>query len=292
VLANLLNNAAKYTDEGGDIWLNAGREGRQAVLSVRDTGAGIAATLLPRVFELFAQAERTLDRSQGGLGIGLTLVKLLVEMHDGTVEARSGGLGQGAEFIVRLPLRESTGAVPSAASADTQLISNGQSPGRPGGPGGPDGPDGPDGQSSGEQSPGSQDGNTEQRRTGRPRQGALRVLVVDDNVDAADSTAMLLSLDGYETHSVHSAQAALESAPSFNPDVVLLDIGLPEMDGYDVAQRLREQAAGAPMALIALTGYGQPADRDRATQAGFDEFLVKPVEPAVLNGLLRSLRSR
>jgi CheY-like chemotaxis protein len=119
----------------------------------------------------------------------------------------------------------------------------------------------------------------------------MRVLVVDDNIDAADSTAMLLSLDGYDTHSVHSAHAALETATSFKPDVVLLDIGLPEMDGYDVARRLRALSEGAPAAIIALTGYGQPSDRHRATQAGFDEFLVKPVEPGVLNGLLKALRT-
>ena len=255
VLANLLNNAAKYTDEGGDIWLEADREGEFAVLQVRDTGAGIAATLLPRIFELFAQAERTLDRSQGGLGIGLTLVKLLVEMHGGSVEARSAGLGEGAAFVVRLPISESTGATPPAMNADA-----------------------------------TDSATTSPTRTEDSEAGPMRILVVDDNVDAADSTAMLLSLDGYETHSVHSARAALEAVTSIKPDVVLLDLGLPEMDGYDVARRLRALTEGAPPTLIALTGYGQPSDRDRATEAGFDEFLVKPVEPEVLNGLLQSLR--
>jgi signal transduction histidine kinase len=255
VLANLLNNAAKYTDEGGQIWLGGSLEAGQAVLRVRDTGAGIAPSLLPRVFELFAQAERTLDRSQGGLGIGLTLVKLLIEMHGGTVEARSAGLGQGAEFIVRLPLADASSAVlDTSASA------------------------GP-----------SNETATIAQPQGRLA-GAMRIMVVDDNVDAADSIALLLSLEGYETHSVHSARAALDTAASIKPDVVLLDIGLPEMDGYDVARRLRRLAHGVPVIIIALTGYGQPADRDRASQAGFDEFLVKPVEPAVLSGLLKSLQ--
>jgi PAS domain S-box-containing protein len=262
VLANLLNNAAKYTDEGGEIWLDARREGNQAVLRVRDTGAGIPATLLPRVFELFAQAERTLDRSQGGLGIGLTLVKLLVEMHGGSVEARSdGGPGEGAEFIVRLPSSE------DAAAASFEPFAP-------------------------EPTPASQSlarATAARPPPARRPPGALRILIVDDNVDAADSTAMLLGLDGYETHSVHSARAALEVASSISPDVVLLDIGLPEMDGYEVARRLRSLPQGAPSMIVALTGYGQPADRERASLAGFDEFLVKPVKTSVLNGLLRSI---
>jgi PAS domain S-box-containing protein len=263
VLANLLNNAAKYTDEGGEIWLEANLESGQAVLRVRDTGAGIAATLLPRVFELFAQAERTLDRAQGGLGIGLTLVKLLVEMHGGTVEAKSPGLGQGAEFIVRLPSDCNATAPPLSADAPASVAAARLLA------------DGP---------------QRVQPRAVERNGGTMRILIVDDNVDAADSTAMLLSLEGYETHSVHSAHAALEAAVAIKPDVVLLDIGLPEMDGYDVARRMRALIHGEPTTIIALTGYGQPADRDRAAHAGFDEFLVKPVEPAVLNGLLKSLQ--
>ena len=245
VLANLLNNAAKYTDEGGDIWLEAHQESAQAQLRVRDSGAGIAPWLLPRVFELFTQAERTLDRAQGGLGIGLTLVKLLVEMHGGNVEAVSAGLGQGAEFIVRLPLK-------SGSSASVERVGT-------------------------------------RGRGAVQEEEPMRVLVVDDNVDAADSTAMLLSMDGYDAHSVHSAQAALEAAETLKPDVVLLDIGLPEMDGYDVAKKLRALRQNARPTIVALTGYGQPADRDRAARAGFDEFLVKPVELEALSGLLKSL---
>ena len=266
VLSNLLNNAAKYTDEGGDIWLEAQFEGQEAVLRVRDTGAGIAPSLLPRVFELFAQAERTLDRSQGGLGIGLTLVKLLVEMHGGTVEAKSPGLGAGAEFVVRLPASEAVRAHTDDNSTEAQAADNGA------------------------EAHTAESTETWPVEVGNRQDNAMRILVVDDNVDAADSTALLLSLDGYETQSVHSAKAALEAAVSMKPDVVLLDIGLPEMDGYDVAKRLRAQTQGSVPTIVALTGYGQPADRDRAARAGFDEFLVKPVEPAVLNGLLKSLR--
>jgi PAS domain S-box-containing protein len=250
VVANLLNNAAKYTEEGGQIWLDARVEGGMVVISVRDTGFGIPPALLPRIFDLFTQAERTLDRSQGGLGIGLTLVRRLVEMHGGTVEARSEGVGKGSEFIVRLPL------LPLPELVDGSRLEL-QAP--------------PSG-------------------TGQER--GLRILVVDDNVDAAESIAMLLSMQGHETQSVHSARAALEAVPSFLPDVVLLDIGLPEMDGYEVARRLRSQHSNAieRMRLVAVTGYGQPEDRERAKEAGFDRHLVKPVEPDALNEFLRSLR--
>ena len=307
VLANLLNNAAKYTDEQGQIWLEASLEDSQAVVRIRDTGVGIAPTLLPRIFDLFAQSERTLDRSQGGLGIGLTLVKLLVEMHGGTVQASSAGLGAGSEFVVRLPVRPvaTDVVVDSAAPGDampgdstsgdavTHDVMSG---------------DGVVGDAvahdvmSGDGAGGdavthdvmSGDGAVgdavPQPETVVAPSGAVRILVVDDNVDAADSTAMLLNMDGYETRSVHSAKAALEAAVTMRPDVVLLDIGLPEMDGYDVARRMRALTDASPPTIIAVTGYGQPADRDRATRAGFDEFLVKPVEPAVLRRLLKSLQ--
>ncbi len=246
VIANLLNNAAKYTDEGGNIWLEARVEGQQATISVRDTGVGIAPALLPRVFDLFTQAERTLDRAQGGLGIGLTIVKRLVEMHDGSIEARSDGVAKGAEFIVRLPIlgQQQFVAPTGARPADATV------------------------------------------------RAPLRILIVDDNVDAADSIAMLLEMEGHKTLTVNGAQEALVAADTFRPDVVLLDIGLPEMDGYEVARRLRATNAIERMRLVAVTGYGQPADRKRAADAGFDEHLVKPVEPSVLNELLRSLQPR
>jgi signal transduction histidine kinase/ActR/RegA family two-component response regulator len=275
VIANLLNNAAKYTDEGGEIWVEASQVRSQVVVRVKDTGAGIAPSLLAHVFELFTQAERTLDRSQGGLGIGLTLVKQLVEMHGGSVEVHSEGLGKGAEFVVKLPALDPYREIAPALEAIE------------------DAPPAP-------QVPAQAEPETAEHAAGEREEGgdvavhdttaSMRVLVVDDNVDAADSTAMLLSLDGFDAHSVHSAQAALDAVASLKPDVVLLDIGLPEMDGYDVAKRLKDLPAGTTPAIIALTGYGQPADRVRAASAGFDEFLVKPVEPEVLNGLLRSLR--
>ncbi|MEJ1966331.1 MAG: ATP-binding protein [Gammaproteobacteria bacterium] len=248
VLSNLLNNAAKYTDEGGQIRLDATTDEGIVTLRLRDTGAGIDPDLLPHVFDLFTQAERTPDRAQGGLGIGLTLVKRLVEMHGGTVEARSEGFGSGAELIVRLPvlastsepLTRSTLRVPVVAPADAR---------------------------------------------------SLRILIVDDNVDAADSIAMLLSMEGHETRSVNTARAALLAVPDFKPEVVLLDIGLPEMDGYEVARHLRSQGSAHRMRLVAVTGYGQPADRLRAHEAGFDEHMVKPVEPTVLQDFLRAVQS-
>jgi PAS domain S-box-containing protein len=246
VISNLLNNAAKYTDDGGQIRLDAAVDNGMVTIRVRDTGLGIEPQLLPHIFDLFTQAERTPDRSEGGLGIGLTLVKRLVELHGGTVEAHSEGLGSGAEFIVRLPALASTtqpvekARVPVAAPADAR---------------------------------------------------SLRILVVDDNVDAADSIAMLLSMEGHETRAVNTARAALLTVPEFKPEVVLLDIGLPEMDGYEVARRLRAQNGRHRMRLVAVTGYGQPADRRRAHAAGFDEHMVKPVEPTALQDFLRIVQS-
>jgi CheY-like chemotaxis protein len=248
VLANLLNNAAKYMDEGGQIWLDVWAEGGEVVLRVRDTGPGISRKLLPHVFDLFTQAERTLDRSQGGLGIGLTLVKLLVEMHGGSVEARNTDTGSGAELIVRLPASAAIPTPPSGEQTRDSSVSNASA------------------------------------------EKALKVLVVDDNVDAADSIALLLTIDGFNALSVHGAVAALDTVDSFKPDVVLLDIGLPVMDGYEVARRLRSHIPIEDMRIVALSGYGQRADRERAVQAGFDDYLVKPVEPTVLSQFLRSLQ--
>ena len=248
VIANLLNNAAKYTDDGGQIRLETALEGEHIAIRVRDTGLGIAPGLLPHVFDLFTQADRTLDRAEGGLGIGLTLVKRLVEMHGGRVEARSEGLGRGAEFIVWLPVLDSQqdGAAEVAPLLATVPSEEGAQ--------------------------------------------SLRILIVDDNVDAADSIAMLLGMEGHQTRTVNTARAALLAVPDFEPDVVLLDIGLPEMDGYEVARRLRSQNGRHDMRLVAVTGYGQPGDRRRSQAAGFDEHLVKPVEPALLNEMLRRVR--
>jgi PAS domain S-box-containing protein len=240
VIANLLNNATKYTEKGGRITLRAGREGSEAVVRVSDTGAGIPADVLPRVFDLFAQAERTLDRAQGGLGIGLTLVKSLVEQHGGRVEAFSEGPGHGSEFVVRLPLpKDPLPVAPSSVA-----------------------------------------------RPPTAAKTAGRILVVDDNADAADTLAMLLTVRGYDVRVARDGPAALGAARDFRPELVLLDIGLPGMDGYAVARQLRAGHATSPLRLVALTGYGREEDRRRSAEAGFDHHLVKPVAPEVLLGIL------
>ncbi len=240
VLVNLLNNAAKYTEPGGKIWLSAERLGNDCVLKVKDTGIGISAEMLPRIFELFVQADRSLDRAQGGLGIGLTLVTRLVQMHGGTVEAHSGGIGQGSEFVVRLR------AVPEVAGLKPE------------------------------------DAPAQQPKPGK----ALRILVVDDNVDTAESLAMLLRLSGHDVKTEHTGLKGLQLAVSQKPDVVLMDIGLPGMDGCQVAERIREHEDLANMRLIAISGYGQEADQRRCEKAGFSHHLVKPVDPAKLQELL------
>jgi CheY-like chemotaxis protein len=230
VVVNLLANAAKYTELGGRIWLTVQNEGGECVLRVRDTGVGIAPELLPHIFDLFAQAERSLDRSEGGLGIGLALVQKLVELHGGRVEVYSS-LGEGSEFIVRLPVAPDT-APPSSTSKEVVE------------------PTGP----------------------------SLRVLVVDDNVDAAESLAHLLSVLQHDVRTAHDGPTGLQAALDHNPDVVLLDIGLPGMNGYEVAKRLRQQPVFSGVVLIAMTGYGQESDRESSRAAGFDHHLVKPAD--------------
>jgi PAS domain S-box-containing protein len=249
VFANLLTNAAKYTEANGHIELTAQRDGEQALLRVRDNGIGISADMLPRIFALFVQADPTTTRAQGGLGIGLTLVKSLVEMHHGSVEAHSEGLGKGSEFVVRLPL-----ATARRQELATQETLHDQRPVVP--------------------------------FLGR------RLLVVDDNKDAADSLATMLRLQGHEVRVVHSGAAALKTAASYRPDLVLLDIGMPGMDGYEVARRLRQQPGLENLRLAALTGWGQQQDRRRSAEAGFDHHLVKPVEPKTLEKLLADLKPR
>jgi signal transduction histidine kinase/DNA-binding response OmpR family regulator len=247
ILTNLLNNAAKYTDEGGHIWLTAGQENGEVLVRVRDTGVGIPGEMLATVFNLFTQAERSLDRSQGGLGIGLTLVRRLVEMHGGTVEARSDGPGKGSEFLVHLPALAEA-AEPQPAAGSSEALS----------------------------APGA----------------GSRVLVVDDNVDAAESLAILLRLGGCVVRLAHDGPTALEAAQTFRPEIVLLDIGLPGMDGYEVARRLRTCPASADAVLVAVTGYGQAEDRVRSHQAGFDHHLVKPVDLAALHSAFAGLAAR
>jgi len=231
VVVNLLNNAAKYTDEGGHIWLTVEQEDDACVLRVRDTGIGITPELMPRIFDLFTQAARSLARSQGGLGIGLCLVHQLVTMHGGTVEAYSA-LGQGSEFVVRLPIAVSPASQPPSPP----------------------------------------------KETAEPTGPSLRVLVVDDNVDAAQSLAMLLKDSGHQVRMAHTGPTALDAALDYRPNVVLLDIGLPEMDGFEVAKRIREQPFLKNVVLVAMTGYGQDTDRQRSQEVGFNAHLVKPAD--------------
>jgi CheY-like chemotaxis protein len=242
VLANLLNNAAKYTPPGGAIWVTAIRDGDEAVLSVRDTGVGIPADMLSRVFDLFQQVDRSIDRSQGGLGIGLTLARRLVEMHNGHIEAKSEGPGRGSEFIVRLPVASEPGVSPPASNgSDTQASSAGS---------------------------------------------GMRVLVVDDNVDAASSLGRLLKLRDHEVHLAHDGPAALTAADEFRPDVVLLDLGLPQINGYEVARRLRQADPQNKLLLIAVSGYGGEANRLQAEEVGFNHYFVKPLD---VEDLLKAL---
>jgi two-component system CheB/CheR fusion protein len=249
VVANLLNNAAKYTEPGGLICLSADQESApnssiesepgQVVVRVRDTGIGITPDMLPRVFELFAQADRTLDRSQGGLGLGLTLVQKLVELHGGTVHAKSAGLGRGSEFVVRLPAE----ALAATPSDDFEI-------------------------------------------TLPPLARSRRVLVVDDNPYVAEALSMQLEMLGHEVQMVHNGQAAIKTARTFHPDIVLLDLGLPGMNGFEVAQSFRQDPEMNEVVLIAVSGYGQAEDIARSKAAGFDKHIVKPVSSEILQAAM------
>jgi CheY-like chemotaxis protein len=242
VFANLLNNSAKFSDRGHRISIALTAEDGNAVVRVRDQGAGIDAAFLPRIFDMFGQADLGSGRTKGaGLGIGLSLVKRIAEMHGGGVQAFSEGLGRGSEFTVRLP------AV-TARSAPSRLI--------------------------------AADTATAAKR---------RILVVDDNMDAAESLAALLKINGHETRMAHDGLQAVEQAAAFKPDVVFLDIGMPELDGHETARRIREQPWGKEMVLVALTGWGQTEDRRRSKDAGFDHHLVKPADPIVVAKLISSL---
>ena len=241
VLDNLLVNAAKYTAPGGHIDVTGEYQGEEVVLRVRDNGRGIALEMLPRVFDLFAQAEGTLDRAECGLGIGLTVVQKLVELHGGRVAAFSEGPGTGAEFVVRLPAQPpAPPPVEVSATADVVV-------------------------------------------------GRARVLVVEDNVDVADSLAMILEVFGHAVQITHDGVAALAAVQTCTFDIVLLDIGLPGMDGYDVARRIRGELGPTTPALVALTGYGRDEDKARSRAAGFDQHLVKPIDPDMLGPLVARL---
>ena len=239
VVGNLLNNACKFTNKGGRIWLTVEREGEQAVIRVRDNGIGIAADQHSRIFDMFTQVDTSLERSVGGLGIGLMLVKNLVEMHDGMVEVHSAGLGRGSEFVARLPILVETAKPPPDPTVSEPTPTT-----------------------------------------------ARRILVVDDNRDSAESLAMLLNLMGNETHIAYDGLEAVEAAATVKPDVILLDIGLPKLNGYEACRRIREQPWGRNMVLVALTGWGQEEDRQKSREAGFDGHIVKPVDHAALTKLL------
>jgi len=244
VISNLLNNAAKYTEEGGQIWLTARRHGNEAVISVRDNGLGIPPETLPVVFDMFAQVDRTIKRAQGGLGIGLTLSRNLVELHGGTIECHSEGPGKGSEFTVRLPL--SWSGVSRIAPLKPFRRRSGPLPAR-------------------------------------------RILVVDDTRAAVYMLGKLLETMGQKVTTASDGPAALEIIRNEQPEIVISDIGMPLMDGYELARRIRLEAGGEGPVLVALTGYGQDSDRQRAKAAGFDHHLTKPVSLDDLHELFSSL---
>jgi signal transduction histidine kinase/ActR/RegA family two-component response regulator len=241
VFQNLLTNAAKYSEPGAALSVRASAEAEHVLVQVSDPGSGIARELIPRVFDLFVQGDRTIDRAEGGLGIGLTIAKSLTELHGGTIEVQSEGLGKGSTFSVRLP------------RVSSESVRSTQAP-------------------------------PELHRALRGR----RILLVDDNVDAAETLQELLRSLGHETAVAHEGLHALALAKEFQPDVAVLDIGLPVMDGYELARRLRADAGGQSLRLIALTGYVEARDRSRALEAGFDHHLAKPLELRVLTALLEA----
>jgi signal transduction histidine kinase/DNA-binding response OmpR family regulator len=241
VIGNILNNAAKYTSEGGRIELAASADRGEAVITVRDNGIGIDKALLPHVFELFTQGERSLDRSQGGLGVGLTVVERLVDLHQGRVEVKSDGLGKGSLFRVVLPCISEVSQPEEVGRAAAER---------------------------------------------RAPTGGRRVLVVDDNIDAAESIAVFLRLEGHEVRTVSDGAQAVAIAQVFAPQIGVIDIGLPGMNGYEVARRLRLRGAESPSLLIALTGYGQKEDRVRSQEAGFDHHFVKPADPRLIQAAI------
>ena len=251
VLINLLDNATKYTDMGGRIEIEGFADDTHVVIRVRDNGIGIAPEMLPEIFDLFTQADRSLDRSQGGLGIGLTLARNLVHLHQGSIEARSDGLGRGSEFLVTLPRTHLT------PLEDPPPEING----------------------------GSQPMATSSASSERP----WRVLVVDDNIASAKSLAMIVELWGHECQLAHTGPDGVEAAESFRPDLILLDIGLPGMDGYSVAQELRKRPQHHSLILVAMTGYGRDEDRIRSMNAGFDHHFVKPLDLHSLESFLTKL---
>lgn len=245
VLSNLLINAAKYTNPGGTISLRVERQDGEAVITIKDSGIGIPPELLPRIFDMFMQGDRTLTRTHGGLGIGLTLVKRLVDMHGGSVEAWSEGKDKGSEFTIRIPaLADPRNRERDAVQADHSM----------------------------------------------PK-GHRRILIVDDNELSANSLSILLGMAGNETRTAYDGAEAVATAETFRPDVVLLDLGLPLMDGYETCTRIRQQPWGKDILVVALTGWGQAEDRRRSTEAGFDRHIVKPADPVQLMKMLAELEA-
>jgi CheY-like chemotaxis protein len=243
ILANLLDNAVKYTESGGRIAIRAQVEGAMVAVSVSDNGIGIAADALPRMFEMFSRGDRDSARTQGGLGIGLALSRRLAEMHQGSLDACSGGIGQGSEFTVRLPVAEVAQSSAGSPAGGTGELAQ------------------------------------------------TRVLVVDDNHDAGDSLAMILEMLGAEVRVARGGTEALDVFADFRPGVMLLDIGMPGMNGYDVARAIRSGHPGHPVVIVALTGWGQDEDRRRSAEAGFDHHLVKPAEIDALQDLLAAIET-
>jgi PAS domain S-box-containing protein len=242
VFSNLLINSAKYTDPGGHIQLRAAQHGREVVVAVRDNGMGISGEMMPRLFTLFSQAPSAVGRSEGGLGVGLSLVRGLVSLHGGSVDALSDGPGQGSEFIVRIPVGAPSDSLHLEPAADVPV-------------------------------PGA----------------GMKILVVDDRRDAADTCAILLELSGHNVQTAYTGQQALELAETFRPHVLLLDIGLPDFDGYQLARKIRGLSWGSQIVLIAVTGWGQEEDRNRAFEAGFDHHLTKPIAAETVESLIQSL---
>jgi len=249
IIVNLLNNAYKYTKPGGTVWLTITQQNNQAVIRVKDNGIGIASTMMPKIFELFGQADNSLDRSYGGMGIGLTLVKSLVEMHNGTIEVQSAGLGQGSEFIVRFPANTPVPQVDAQATL------------------------------------GFADENQTDHQPVKMK-NTHRILIVDDNRDAANALGRLLERLGHNIQIAYNGTTAIEMARSYQPDVILLDIGLPEMSGYEVANQLRKENILKDTMLVAVTGYGQEEDKLRSQEAGFDYHFTKPIGIDVLSKIL------
>jgi CheY-like chemotaxis protein len=242
VFANLLNNSAKFSDRGQPIAISLQREGGDAVVRVRDAGIGIPPESLPKIFDMFGQAENDMTRARGGLGIGLSLVKRITELHGGSVEARSAGPGRGSEFVLRIPAidRHQPSAIEPTVMTPPAALKR-------------------------------------------------RILVVDDNTDAAESLAALLAINGHETRLAHDGWQAMAEAKAFRPDVMFLDIGMPALDGHETARRIRQEPWGKDIVLVALTGWGQSEDRRRSKEAGFNHHLVKPADPNVVAKLISSL---